>query len=183
MRLPTRSAARSRLCRASGRTPGIRCSDRHRASAEALSGPCGYVSHPPSLPQGRLVARCAGPGPIPGPLIEDSRFSCPDIRLIGVGGAGCNVVSQFRSDPALATAVTVIDLDAAALRASGAPADRQILLGLAHGLGSGGVPEVGRVRPFPFASLILYIVDRLASLPRPFGPIPHARRSSRNVLC
>lgn len=66
------------------------------------------------------------------------------IKVIGVGGAGCNVVSHFAREPLQGVGLAVMNTDAAALALS--PVSTQINLGAKtnRGLGAGGDPERGR---------------------------------------
>ena len=66
------------------------------------------------------------------------------IKVIGVGGAGCNVVSHFAREPLPNVGLVVMNTDDAALASS--PVSNRITLGMktTRGLGAGGDPERGR---------------------------------------
>ena len=67
------------------------------------------------------------------------------LRVIGVGGAGCNAVSQLAAEPMEGVDFVLVNTDAAALgRAS---LERRFVIGerSMRGLGAGGDPERGRL--------------------------------------
>jgi cell division protein FtsZ len=66
------------------------------------------------------------------------------LKVLGVGGAGCNVVNHLASQPLTGLSFTVMNTDAAALAQSAVEA--RLVLGSksARGLGAGGDPEQGR---------------------------------------
>ena len=74
----------------------------------------------------------------------DSIKSQFDIKVLGVGGAGCNAVHHLFREDLAGVAFAVLNTDAAALRQS--QVSQRLILGskLYRGLGAGGDPERGR---------------------------------------
>src|SRR5580765_6615585 len=68
----------------------------------------------------------------------------PSIRVLGVGGAGCNAVSHLASSSLPGPSFAVMNTDAAALDES--PIEARLVLGArcTRGLGAGGDPERGQ---------------------------------------
>jgi cell division protein FtsZ len=66
------------------------------------------------------------------------------IRVIGVGGAGGNAINRMIEDEMAGVDFIAINTDLQALDQNLAPTQIQIGKSLTRGLGSGGVPEVGR---------------------------------------
>src|SRR5438045_2559061 len=66
------------------------------------------------------------------------------IKVLGVGGAGCNAVSHIARAPFEGVEFVALNTDAAALQSATAP--NKIVLGekLTRGMGAGGDPERGR---------------------------------------
>ncbi|MBQ9355789.1 MAG: cell division protein FtsZ [Prevotella sp.] len=62
------------------------------------------------------------------------------IKVIGVGGGGCNAVSRMYSEGIQGVAFAVTNTDSASLKNSPVP----VKLQLGAGLGAGGRPEIGR---------------------------------------
>ena len=62
------------------------------------------------------------------------------IKVIGVGGGGCNAVSRMYNDGIQGVSFAVCNTDSATLKNSPVP----VKLQLGEGLGAGGKPEVGR---------------------------------------
>ena len=67
-----------------------------------------------------------------------------NFKVIGIGGAGCNVAAQMSADSASQLTYAVINTDGQAL--SKCPVQEQFVLGakLTRGLGAGADPEMGR---------------------------------------
>jgi cell division protein FtsZ len=74
---------------------------------------------------------------------EIARISRPQIAVVGLGGAGCNVVSWIKQRGVSGGRLLALNTDANHL--SICKADRRILIGekTTHGLGCGGYPEKG----------------------------------------
>ena len=66
------------------------------------------------------------------------------IRVVGVGGAGCNAVNTMIKSGLVGVEYIVINTDIQSLNASAAATRVQIGLGLTKGLGAGANPEVGK---------------------------------------
>lgn len=66
------------------------------------------------------------------------------IKVIGVGGGGCNAVARMAQDGVKGVEFYIANTDAQILQ--GIDIDNKIVLGreLTHGLGAGGNPEIGR---------------------------------------
>lgn len=76
--------------------------------------------------------------------VEDiARESTPAISVLGIGGAGCNIVSWMKEKEVSGAKIYALNSDAKHLSVS--KADRKILLGysITRGLGCGGFPEQG----------------------------------------
>ena len=72
-----------------------------------------------------------------------ARLATPSIVAVGLGGAGCNVISWVKERGVAGGKLVSVNTDANHLRIS--KADRRILIGekLTRGLGCGGYPELG----------------------------------------
>lgn len=72
-----------------------------------------------------------------------ARLAQPSVVAVGLGGAGCNVMSWVKEKGVTGGKLVSINTDANHLRIS--KADRRILIGenLTRGLGCGGYPELG----------------------------------------
>ena len=83
--------------------------------------------------------------------VEDLRFVFEEeskhgarIKVIGVGGGGCNAVNRMIREGVEGVEFAVVNTDVQALRESNAHLKLQIGAKLTKGLGSGSDPEVGR---------------------------------------
>jgi cell division protein FtsZ len=74
---------------------------------------------------------------------EVIQLSRPTISVVGIGGAGCNIVSWVKERGVVGAKVLALNTDASHLGIS--KGDRRILIGekLCRGLGCGGYPERG----------------------------------------
>jgi cell division protein FtsZ len=74
---------------------------------------------------------------------EIARLSMPTVSVVGVGGAGCNIVSWLKERGVSGGRLLALNTDANHLRIS--RADRRILIGekITKGLGCGGYPQKG----------------------------------------
>ncbi len=68
----------------------------------------------------------------------------PKIRVIGVGGAGCNAVAHIMASGLEGVEFWAVNTDAQALRASPVPNKLEIGRKLTNGQGAGSDPEIGR---------------------------------------
>lgn len=75
---------------------------------------------------------------------SDSTHSNARIKVIGVGGGGCNAVSAMMSHVISGVEFIICNTDAQALGKSRVPVKMQIGGQLTRGLGAGANPEVGR---------------------------------------
>jgi cell division protein FtsZ len=76
--------------------------------------------------------------------IEDiAKESIPTIKVLGVGGAGCNIVSWMKEKGVLGASILALNSDAQHLSIT--KADKRMLIGygVTSGLGCGGFPEKG----------------------------------------
>ncbi len=73
------------------------------------------------------------------------RQARPQVSVIGVGGAGCNIVSWVKEKKGGVSGAKLIAANTDATHLSTIKADRRILLGekTTHGMGAGGYPERG----------------------------------------
>jgi cell division protein FtsZ len=81
---------------------------------------------------------------VPGWIQRTRRPETRAIRVVGVGGGGCNAVDRMVQARMPAVSFVAINADAQALRRSGAPMKLRIGDAVTGGLGSGGDPGVGR---------------------------------------
>ena len=91
-------------------------------------------SEPVTVPPG---AQALGPGA----ASVKTRFS---IKVLGLGGAGCNAVNHIATQPCEGVEFICLNTDAAALSRSKVPNSFVLGAALTRGLGAGGDPEVGR---------------------------------------
>lgn len=82
-----------------------------------------------------------------------------NLRVIGVGGAGCNAVGQLAKQPMAGVELILVNTDAAALARSSL--DRRFVIGEGsmRGLGAGGDPERGRLAAEEDLALIRRICE------------------------
>src|SRR5437867_4654525 len=66
------------------------------------------------------------------------------IKVLGVGGAGCNAVSHLAREPIAGVSFAVMNTDARALAASAVETKLNLGARTTRGLGAGGDPESGR---------------------------------------
>ena len=66
------------------------------------------------------------------------------IKVVGVGGGGCNAVNRMIEEGILGVEFVAINTDAQALMLARAPTKVRIGAKLTRGLGAGGEPEIGR---------------------------------------
>jgi cell division protein FtsZ len=74
---------------------------------------------------------------------EIARESVPSIAVLGIGGAGCNIVSWMKDKEVMGASIYALNSDAQHLSIT--KADKRMLLGYSTtgGLGCGGFPEKG----------------------------------------
>ena len=66
------------------------------------------------------------------------------IKVVGVGGSGCNVIARMREVGLRGVELIAVNTDAQALHQSGAEEKLHIGKNLTKGLGAGMNPEIGR---------------------------------------
>ena len=66
------------------------------------------------------------------------------IAIVGLGGAGANILQCFGGSSADNVRMCIMSLDERLGHSSGNVEFLQLGIGLSHGMGSGGDPEVGR---------------------------------------
>lgn len=76
-------------------------------------------------------------------LVQEPKY-CAKIKLIGVGGAGCNTVDYSQSFGIHSVDSIAVNTDAQQLQRCMASEKVQIGVNLTAGLGAGGDPEIGR---------------------------------------
>lgn len=81
---------------------------------------------------------------VPGWVRRTRRPETRAIRVVGVGGGGCNAVDRMVQARIPAVSFVATNADAQALRRSDAPMKLRIGETVTRGLGSGGDPDVGR---------------------------------------
>ncbi len=74
---------------------------------------------------------------------ENEFEHCANIKVIGIGGGGCNAVNRMISSKLAGIEFITVNTDAQALYSSLAPIRLQIGAKLTKGLGSGSNPEIG----------------------------------------
>ncbi len=78
------------------------------------------------------------------PELEQPMESFARIKVVGVGGGGCNAVNRMIEEGVQGIEFIAVNTDAQALMLSQAPTRVRIGEKLTRGLGAGGDPEVGR---------------------------------------
>jgi cell division protein FtsZ len=76
--------------------------------------------------------------------IVDTESENTTIKVVGIGGAGCNALNTMISSNIDGVEYVAINTDAQALQSSAAREKIQIGKTVTHGLGAGGNPEVGK---------------------------------------
>ncbi len=75
----------------------------------------------------------------------EATYDCQTtIRVVGIGGGGCNAVETMIAEGVTGVEFVVMNTDQQALNASGCERRVQIGEKLTHGLGAGANPEIGR---------------------------------------
>lgn len=93
-------------------------------------------------------------------LIRPQTASFAKIRVLGIGGGGCNAVNSMVNEGQIGGVDFIaVNTDAQALLVNGATTKLQIGEGLTRGLGSGGNPEIGRSAAEESAERIKQLLD------------------------
>ncbi len=89
-----------------------------------------------------------------------ARMAAPAVVAVGLGGAGCNVITWVKEKGIVGGKLVAVNTDATHLRIT--KADRRILIGekLTRGLGSGGYPEVGEKALYETANEVVHELSR-----------------------
>src|SRR5690606_16878913 len=77
-------------------------------------------------------------------VIEDETSKGARIKVVGVGGGGCNAVARMVDQGLEGVEFYALNTDAQALAASKAPNRLQIGAKITNGLGAGANPDIGR---------------------------------------
>jgi cell division protein FtsZ len=80
-----------------------------------------------------------------------TRHRAPNVRIVGLGGAGCRVIERLIEEHVEGANFVALNTDAQALGSSSAP--EKIQLG-ARGIGAGGVPDAGYTAAEESSSLL-----------------------------
>ena len=89
-------------------------------------------------------------------IMKYARMAAPTVVAVGLGGAGCNVISWAKERGITGGKLVAVNTDATHLMIT--KADKRILIGekLTRGLGSGGYAEVGEKALYENANEVLY---------------------------
>ncbi len=89
-----------------------------------------------------------------------ARMAAPSVIAVGLGGAGCNVITWIKEKGVSGGKLIAVNTDATHLRIC--KADRRILIGekLTRGLGSGGYPEVGEKALIETSTEVIHELSR-----------------------
>lgn len=89
-----------------------------------------------------------------------ARMATPTVVAVGLGGAGCNVITWAKEKGITGGKLVAVNTDATHLKIS--KADKRILIGekLTRGLGSGGYPDVGERALYESANEVLYELSK-----------------------
>lgn len=91
--------------------------------------------------------------------IVDTESEQTRIKVIGVGGAGCNALNTMIAADIDGVEYVAVNTDAQALKSSAAKEKIQIGKSVTHGLGAGGNPDVGRDAAMAEAEAIDEMLD------------------------
>ena len=89
-----------------------------------------------------------------------ARMAVPTVVAVGLGGAGCNVITWIKDKGITGGKLVAVNTDATHLRIT--KADKRILIGekLTRGLGSGGYPDVGEKALYESANEVVYELSK-----------------------
>ncbi|MCL5876517.1 MAG: cell division protein FtsZ [Candidatus Bathyarchaeota archaeon] len=89
-----------------------------------------------------------------------ARMAAPTVVAVGLGGAGCNVISWAKERGITGGKLVAVNTDATHLMIT--KADKRILIGekLTRGLGSGGYAEVGEKALYENANEVIYELSK-----------------------
>ena len=89
-----------------------------------------------------------------------AKMAAPTVVAVGLGGAGCNVITWVKEKGISGGKLVAVNTDATHLRT--VHADKRILIGekTTRGLGSGGYPEVGENAMYESANEVIHELSR-----------------------
>ncbi len=89
-----------------------------------------------------------------------ARMAAPTVVAVGLGGAGCNVITWVKDKGIAGGKLVAVNTDATHLKIS--KADKRILIGekLTRGLGSGGYPDVGERALYETANEVIHELSK-----------------------
>ena len=93
-------------------------------------------------------------------IAKFAKMAAPTLVAVGLGGAGCNVITWIKEKGITGGKLVAVNTDATHLMTI--KADRRILIGekLTRGLGSGGYPEVGEKALYETANEVIHELQR-----------------------
>ena len=93
-------------------------------------------------------------------IAKFARMAAPTVVAVGLGGAGCNVITWVKEKGITGGKLVAVNTDATHLQIT--KADKRILIGekLTRGLGSGGYPEVGEKALLETSNEVIYELSR-----------------------
>lgn len=93
-------------------------------------------------------------------IAKFARMAAPTVVAVGLGGAGCNVITWVKERGIAGGKLVAVNTDATHLQIS--KADKRILIGekLTRGLGSGGYPELGEKALIETSNEVIYELAR-----------------------
>lgn len=93
-------------------------------------------------------------------IAKFAKMAAPTIVAVGLGGAGCNVITWVKEKGIAGGKLVAVNTDATHLQIS--RADKRILIGekLTRGLGSGGYPEIGEKALYETSNEVIHELAR-----------------------
>jgi len=93
-------------------------------------------------------------------IAKFARMAAPTVVAVGLGGAGCNVITWVKEKGMTGGKLVAVNTDATHLQIS--KADKRILIGerITRGLGSGGYPDVGERALLETSNEVIYELAR-----------------------
>ena len=93
-------------------------------------------------------------------IAKFAKMAAPTLVAVGLGGAGCNVITWVKEKGIAGGKLVAVNTDATHLLIT--KADKRILIGekLTRGLGSGGYPEVGEKALYETQSEVIHELAR-----------------------
>src|SRR4030043_704365 len=93
-------------------------------------------------------------------IAKFARMAAPTVVAVGLGGAGCNVITWVKEKGITGGKLVAVNTDATHLQIS--KADKRILIGerITRGLGSGGYPDVGERALLETSNEVIYELAR-----------------------